>query len=348
MKKILLSVMTIALVAAVGFGATRAYFTDTESSVGNTFTAGTIDIAVDNQNPWSRTTPYQLVDMKPSQVDYTNFTITNVGTNPANVWKKVAGVVTSDDVQSEPECVEGGGTWSGTACTGSYVAKDDIDTAIEYDLSVKVYNAAGTEIFYQTLYNKDKTISQITGNGTFLGMIPEGGKMDVTESYHMQSATTNWAQGDKMTFDIVLTAEQLKGVAILENKSNDGLWQVLGGDSYTGTFTYGVKDSMLTYTFTGVAPLASTPYSLIVYHESWSTPAGSGWPRPVTVLGTATSDGSGNVSIASTSVELNGNLLNAKVWLVKSSDLTGSTMSGWNHSAYLFDTGLIDYYDSDL
>jgi len=349
MKKILLSVMTIALVATAGIAATRAYFTDTESSVGNTFTAGTIDIAVDDQNPWSRTTPYQLVDMKPSQVDYTNFVITNVGTNPANVWKKVANVATSDEVQSEPECVEANGTWSGTSCTGG-TPKNDIDTVIDYDLSVKVYNAAtgGTEIFNQTLYNKDKTISQIKETNVFLGMIPEGGRMEVTESYHMQSATTNWAQGDKMTFDIVLTAEQLKGVAILENKSNDGLWQVLGGDSYTGTFTYGVKDSKLTYTLTGKAPLASTPYSLIVYHEPWSTPAGSGWPRPVTVLGTAVSDGSGDVSIASTSVELNGNLLNAKVWLVKSSDLTGNTMSGWNHSAYLFDTGLIDYYDSDL
>lgn len=347
MKKILLSLLIVVGVTSGLVMGTRAYFTDTESSTGNTFSTGTIDIAVDSQNPWSRTTPYQLIDMKPSQVDYTNFTISNVGSNPANVWKKVANVVTSDDVVSEPECVEASGVWSGTICTGG-TSKNDIDTAIDYDLSIKVYNANAVNIFSQVLYNQNKTVFQIKNTDMFLGMIPEGGHMDVTESYHMQTATTNWAQGDKMTFDIVLTAEQLKGIAILENKSNDGLWQVLGDDSYTGTFAYGVKDSKLTYTFTGVAPLASTPYSLVVYQEPWATPAGSGWPRPVTVLGTVTSDGSGNVNIPSTSVELNGNLLDTTIWLVKSSDLTGNTMSGWNPSAYLLNTGLVDYYDADL
>ena len=67
MKRILLGIMTIALVSGVSFGATRAFFTDTETNTGNTFAAGTIDIAVDNNNPWVRT-GYQLTDMKPSNV----------------------------------------------------------------------------------------------------------------------------------------------------------------------------------------------------------------------------------------------------------------------------------------
>lgn len=46
MKRILLSVMTIGLVSTVVFGATRAFFTDTEQKTGNTFSTGTIDIAV--------------------------------------------------------------------------------------------------------------------------------------------------------------------------------------------------------------------------------------------------------------------------------------------------------------
>ena len=47
MKKLLLSLATVAIVVTGGVFATRAYFSDTETSVGNTFTAGTIDIAVD-------------------------------------------------------------------------------------------------------------------------------------------------------------------------------------------------------------------------------------------------------------------------------------------------------------
>jgi len=365
MKKILLSVAIIGAVAAIVVGATTAYFSDTETSTGNTFTAGTIDIAVDDQNPWSQSVPFVLADMKPSQVDYTNFAIKNVGTNPTNVWKKVSGVTVDENGVNEPECVAYGGTWTGgtkqngildidCANYDQAMINNKIDEVITYDLSVIVKDNQNQPIWNQTLYNMNKTIAQIDamgGNGTFLGMIPSGYSMDVTESYHMASSTENWAQSDKMTFNITVTAEQLTGVAILENKDQVAPWRVLGEDAYTGTLTYGVKDSKFNYSFAGVTPLVGTNYSLIVYAEPFSTPAGNGWPRPVIILGNAMSNGAGNVSIPSTSLELNTNLLNAKVWLVKSSDLTGNTMNTWDSSTEtnsLFDTGLIDYYDADL
>jgi predicted ribosomally synthesized peptide with SipW-like signal peptide len=133
--KIILSLAIIGAVAAIAVGGTVAYFTDTETSTGNTFTAGTIDIAVNSQNPWSQTGQYHFADMKPSQVEYSNFTINNVGTNPVNVWKKVDVTGTGGGVMSEPECLEQSGTWDGAACTGGQ-EKSDIDTAITYDLSV--------------------------------------------------------------------------------------------------------------------------------------------------------------------------------------------------------------------
>jgi len=48
MKKILLSVLSVGVVGAVAFGATQAFFSDTETSTGNTFTAGEIDLTVDS------------------------------------------------------------------------------------------------------------------------------------------------------------------------------------------------------------------------------------------------------------------------------------------------------------
>jgi len=48
MKKILGSVGVLALVGALVLGATGAFFSDTETSTGNTFTAGAIDLGVDN------------------------------------------------------------------------------------------------------------------------------------------------------------------------------------------------------------------------------------------------------------------------------------------------------------
>ncbi|MFH1170462.1 MAG: TasA family protein [Candidatus Vogelbacteria bacterium] len=50
MKKILLSIATIAFVSALVIGGTTAIFSDTEVSTGNTFTAGAIDLTVDNDS----------------------------------------------------------------------------------------------------------------------------------------------------------------------------------------------------------------------------------------------------------------------------------------------------------
>lgn len=75
MKKILMSVLTIGVVSIVTFGATQAYFSDQETSTGNTFTAGTLDLTIDLNgdwvNPW--TGPFfNESDMKPGdQVEKT-------------------------------------------------------------------------------------------------------------------------------------------------------------------------------------------------------------------------------------------------------------------------------------
>jgi len=349
-KKIILSISAIAAVAAIAISGTVAYFSDTETSSGNTFTAGTIDIAVNGENPWSQTGQYVFGDMKPSQVEYSNFTIKNVGTNPVNVWKKVDVVSEEENGINEPECVAYGGTWSGGTCNNPTNVKNDISSVIQYDLSVKLYNSdqATSSVWEQTLYNLDKTIAQINATGTFLGMIPAGWHMDVVESYHMKNEAENEYQSDKMTFNITLTGEQLKGIAVLEDKDPSN-WRVKSETTPKGTLTYGVKDSKFNFSFTGIAPLANTQYSLITYPESFSTPPmTNNWPRtPITVLATAMSDSSGNVNIPATSIEL-GTIRNMKIWLVKSTDVSGNQMTGWNPAAYLFDTGLIDYYDSDL
>ena len=46
-KKILIGLSIIGIVSAVVIGATMAYFKDTETSTGNTFTAGSIDLKID-------------------------------------------------------------------------------------------------------------------------------------------------------------------------------------------------------------------------------------------------------------------------------------------------------------
>ncbi len=50
MSKITLSLVMIAAVGAIVIGATGAYFSDTEVSSGNTFTAGTLDLNINEDN----------------------------------------------------------------------------------------------------------------------------------------------------------------------------------------------------------------------------------------------------------------------------------------------------------
>jgi len=49
-KKIIISLSIIGVVAAIVIGGTIAYFSDTETSTGNTFTAGAIDLKIDNES----------------------------------------------------------------------------------------------------------------------------------------------------------------------------------------------------------------------------------------------------------------------------------------------------------
>jgi len=66
-KKIILSISAIAAVATIAISGTVAYFSDTETSSGNTFTAGSIDLKIDNTSylngePYATTT-WQLKDL---------------------------------------------------------------------------------------------------------------------------------------------------------------------------------------------------------------------------------------------------------------------------------------------
>jgi len=347
-KKILISLSVIGVVAAIAIGGTIAYFSDTETSTGNTFTAGVIDISVDGENPWTKT--YTLADMKPSQTDYINFMIENMGSgaNPVNVWKTIEVTSQETGVVSEPECTDQEGNWVSNQCTwkNDHPDNNNIASVIDYDLSVEVFNADNAKIWWQTIYNKDVTVGAINDQSIFLGMVPANGSMKVTQSYHMQGATENWAQGDEMKFDIEIYGEQLKGELVLENKTGEPDWQIIGGDNMKGNLAYNVKGSKFDYTFLATGLKYNTLYRLIYYADPW---AGN---NPGALIASFTTDGSGNIGATTGSVELGMDLphtsdanypAGAKIWLVTASDYNSGDasvgpMTAWNFADYLFET----------
>ena len=372
-KKILVSLSVIAAVAALAIGGTVAYFSDTETSVGNTFSTGVIDIWINDQNPWRGS--WHIEDMKPCETGYITFNIQNPGNNPVNVWKTIKNITTIDEPINEPECVYNNsghyGVWDSTnqACDKEntsphwlYEAKSNLHDWMYYDLSVFVpipENKNGG--WWQTIYRDGEIVLSSVGK-VFLGMVPAKGSMKVTQSYHLSPETENWAQADTMKFDIEIYAEQLKGELVLENKrgfeETTGDWDIIQEDDIKATLTYNLTGPKFDYKLTGKVKLINTPYSLIYYADPWP---GRGETNDTgALIGTFTSDGSGNIPTGTSgSINLGRDLPQwpsdqnhpegAKIWLVPTSDYTvGTGMTAWNPVNYLFETALITYDDTDI
>ena len=78
MTKILKSFSVIAFVAAVALAGTGAYFSDTETSTGNTFTAGDIDLTVDSEQHYNGNVCVENIGVISDPI---------VGGTPDYVWK---------------------------------------------------------------------------------------------------------------------------------------------------------------------------------------------------------------------------------------------------------------------
>ena len=103
MKKIIFSLAIIAAVGAIAIGATRAYFSDTETSAGNTFTAGTLSINLYNQNT-TDALQFLLANWAPGDETLVNFDVLNAGSLPINIRGFAAG--TWDFTPVDPDKVK--------------------------------------------------------------------------------------------------------------------------------------------------------------------------------------------------------------------------------------------------
>ncbi len=348
MNKIVKSLSVIAFVAAIAIGATSAYFSDEEKSVGNTFTAGTIDIAIDGTNPWS--THYDIPDLKPGETGYINFNIQNVGQNPVNVSKNLSNFVGATGTVSEPECTDQGGYWTnpnGGCNWQSGTDLNNLETQITYDLSVKVYANGNdtTPIWWQEIYNanQDKTLAMVYPSETTyvaLGMIPVGGHMVVAQSYHFSNDADNKYQGDQLSFDITIKGEQLpqgeNGYAsvVLDNKGGAPDWLINSSDSINGTLNYQATGDTFNYNFSANVNTANISYTLLYVGPSGNFPYSG-----EKLLGAAVASGT-SLSLSG-SVELSQDIVNGKIWLIP----TSTYSSGWDNDNNLYETGLVNYND---
>lgn len=159
MTRLIASLGTIVAAASIlAVGATGAFFSDTETSAGNTFTAGAIDLKIDNESYYngavSTSTSWDLTDLDEGHL-FLNFTdlkpddegedtiSLHVDTNPA--WACMDMTLTSDDDRSstEPELEVDDAEDAGDAFDGELAGAvqmvwwaDDGDNVLEDDENI--------------------------------------------------------------------------------------------------------------------------------------------------------------------------------------------------------------------
>lgn len=92
MKKLAMSLATIALVSTLAMAATRAYFTGSTTTSDNTFAAGTLTLSV--KGPNNQTTRiFSLQNLHPGSWDATGTaTLKNTGTVKGEAWMEITNV----------------------------------------------------------------------------------------------------------------------------------------------------------------------------------------------------------------------------------------------------------------
>jgi predicted ribosomally synthesized peptide with SipW-like signal peptide len=148
MKKILASLMVIALVAGLVGAGMSAYFSDTETSTGNTFTAGTLDLQL-TRDGTNAIVPFNVADVKPGDYGYQEIWITNAGSLAGTLQMWISDIVGNEgyDPESEPQLPANDGTYPG-----------ELDQALAFPIQKENGNGVWTAYSFTTA-GWDKSIS---------------------------------------------------------------------------------------------------------------------------------------------------------------------------------------------
>ncbi len=90
------------MVSGLAIGSTKAVFSDTETSSGNSFTTGTLDLQVDNQDD-PNVIHVTLSNIKPGDTASYMWTLSNTGSLPGKPWVEITNVKNYDNGCNEPE-----------------------------------------------------------------------------------------------------------------------------------------------------------------------------------------------------------------------------------------------------
>ena len=179
-KKILASIFMVSMLAfAMGWG-TYSYFSDTETSSGNTFSAGTLDLKVDGKDD-PLGAYFSVSDVKPGDSGSKDIVLSNAGTLAGKAYIHFKNVVDDKGETPEPEILP--------------------DTG---ELSKNLY----IKVLVGGVVKAEGYLFDIKCNSYELGTIVGGGSLTVTIEWSIPSDVGNVIMGDSVTFDIEFSLVQ--------------------------------------------------------------------------------------------------------------------------------------------
>lgn len=209
MKKILLSILTIGLVISVVVGVSRAYFSDTETSTDNTFTAGTLDLDIDGGD--TAVTTMTLTGKAPGDSGTEESTLKNSGSLGGELDIAIG---TVSDYACNPDGANDGTEYCDLNADLGSNAKLTLYLDIDKDGSWSTgdigFKSDGTSYNYPTALDYDvvNNYSGVTWNDVYSGLMASMAEDDFVIAWKIESAVGNLIQGDKVEFDITFTLEQ--------------------------------------------------------------------------------------------------------------------------------------------
>lgn len=201
--KIILSLVVIAAVSAIAVGGTVAYFSDTETSTGNTFTAGTLDLNVDGGN--INVVKFTVANTVPGASGTGTYTLNNVGSVNGYIDLESISVVDDDVSCTDPEAdVEGAGCGGTGAGTGELGANINVDLFIDANNN-GIFDGGDTTIF------TGSTLSAIASNYPLNLPLNAGATTYITLNWNIPTGAGNIIQSDSTTLDMSFELGQTTG-----------------------------------------------------------------------------------------------------------------------------------------
>lgn len=202
MKRILLSLAMIVLVGSVTVGATKAYWADTETSNGNTFTAGTLDLTVDGNNG-TNTVKFNYTSLRPGNQPNSGYILANIGS--VNGFLNISNISVTN---SENGCFEPESSAGDITCDNPGAGQGELQSVVNLRLFVDRngdgYISVGDTVLYNGL------LGSVPANLTFNEPVNAGANTRIGAILDWwNTPDDNKAQGDTAVLNMTFGLSQI-------------------------------------------------------------------------------------------------------------------------------------------